>query len=762
MSKRDHRGMTKTNEERLNRKQDMADQTKRVKRRELAILLIFCACAIYLIGRLAYLQIVMGEEYSRMAYIGQTRQRLIKPKRGSIYDRNGKSLAISAMVDTVSSNPKQLAQELAKKPEMLGILSSGLAEILEMDSTEVLARLTSGKPFEYIKRKVDKETGDAVRALLDELNIGAVYVDEDSKRFYPNGDLASQVLGFTGVDDQGLMGLEMQLDDMLKGQPGKILDEVDVNGNPIRFSEGNRVDTLDGYDVYLTIDETIQHYTEEALKKTVEVTEAKYGASALAIDPNTGEILSMASYPDFDPNVPDAIPEWYEGSDWMGFESEAHTKLLWETSFRNKVVMDTYEPGSTFKTITAAAALEEGLVNANTEVVCKPIPVADYTINCYRAGGHGEETFREAVYNSCNPVFVKVAQQLGIERFYQYVRMFGLQERTGIELSGEPSDDVFRSLWHANPAEIDLAVSSFGQRFQVSPMQMITAYTAIANGGNLMKPYLVRQISDADGNVVQKNEPQVIRKVISQETSDMMSNILEGVVSEGTGKNAYISGYRMAGKTGTSETVDTKTEGRYVVSFVSFAPADDPKVCLLITVDFPQVDKDLISGGGLVAPAAGKLMEQILEYKKVERKYTQKDVDAMMKIVAVPKFSKTTVEAARTAATPLGLKIYSVAGDAETPTEEQVIVRQFPEAGTNVPKTSTIYVYTVEDMEPEMTTVPDLSGMGIAQATELLMEYGLNILIIGTGDAALQSFAAGTVVEKGTVIDVEFRQNVSD
>lgn len=734
--------------------QERDEKVKRVKRRELVVLLFMVLLGAGLIYRLFYIQIVKGEEYERMAYVGQTRQQLIQPKRGIIYDRNGKSLAISVSVDTVAVNPKQFAKEVAARPDLLATVSAKMAAALDMDAATISQMLVSDESFVYIKRKVEREVGDAVRAILKEEKVGSIFVDEDSRRVYPNGSLASQILGFTGTDDQGLLGLEMQLDEELKGKPGKILDAVDSRGNPIQYSDDNRVDAVDGYDVTLTIDETIQNLTEEALRKAVENANCKNGGTAIAMNPDTGEIYSIASYPDFDPNDPDAKPAGWTGTDaeWKGFADDADSKFLWSTVFRNKAVLDTYEPGSTFKTITAAAAIEEGIVNENTPVVCKPIAVADRTIYCSKREGHGAETFREGVYNSCNPVFVKVSEDLGLERFYRYVRMFGLQERTNIDLAGEPSDEAYRSLWHAKPTEVDMAVASFGQRFQVSPIQMITAYTAIANGGSLMKPILVREITDSEGNVVQKNDPTVVRKVISEQTSATIRSILEGVVSEGTGKNAYIAGYRMAGKTGTSETTTTD-EGRYVTSFMSFAPADDPKVCLLIILDWPQVEKERISGGGLVAPTAGRLMEQILEYLQVERMYTERDVQELMQSAVIPKVTGMTVEDARTALGEMKLSAYLVAGET-TDVEGRVVTRQFPPSPNVIPRKSTVYLYVGEDPKPEMTVVPDLTGRNIPMATEDLLGAGLNIKLSGTGKVASQKPAAGTQAEKGSVVEV--------
>ena len=454
---------------------------------------------------------------------------------------------------------------------------------------------------------------------MAEKGIRSIYIDEDSKRYYPKGKLASHLLGFVGDDHQGLNGIEFVLESTLKGVDGKIMNEVDVLGRQISFSKEKYIDAIDGYDVYLTIDETVQYLAEKAMDQAMLDYNLKRGATCVVMDPHTGEILAMVSKPDFNPNDPDALPVGIIDEDWKGFNDSEDSQILWQTVFRNRAVMDTYEPGSVFKAITAAAAIEENVVETSTPKFCRPVSIAGHTINCWRKGGHGAEDFLHAVYNSCNPVFVDVAMDLGIEKFYNYFKLFGFKEKTGIELQGEPANEEFAKLQHNDPKEIDLAVTSFGQRFQISPLQMITAYGAIANGGTLLKPTIIKQISDSDGNIVKKFEPTVVRKVISEETASKVCQILEGVVAEGTGKNAYIPGYRIAGKTGTSQTLETDTEGRYVVSFCAIAPANNPKVCVLVVLDHPQNEMHLRSGGILAAPVAGKLTEEILEYMQVER-----------------------------------------------------------------------------------------------------------------------------------------------
>ncbi|HOK42510.1 MAG TPA: penicillin-binding transpeptidase domain-containing protein [Thermoclostridium caenicola] len=732
--------------------------TRMLKRREFFMLLVFTLSLFFMLYRVGFIQFVKGEEYQKKAYSTQTQKRMINPKRGTIYDRNGKGLAISASVDTVSVNPNGLRSEV-KEPEKLQQLAQKLGEMLEMDAGDILEIFYKNSRFEYIKRKIDRDLGARVRNyVIGELGLQSIYIDEDSKRYYPNGSLAAHVLGFTGVDDQGLAGIELKLDATLRGMPGKIMNEVDVLGRPISFSKERYVEAVDGYDVFLTIDETIQYFTEKALEQAALNYNLKRGAAAIVMNPNTGEILAMASYPDFDPNDPDAKPDFVDDPDWKGFSSIENTNLLWSTVFRNKVVNDTYEPGSTFKAITAAAALEEGIVRPETTVVCKPYSLAGHTINCWHAGGHGQQDFAHAVYNSCNPVFVQEALAVGIDKFYSYVRMFGFQKRTGLELAGEPTDEEYRNLWHKNPTEIDLAVAGFGQRFQISPIQLATAYCAIANGGNLMKPMLVKQISDSNGNIIQKFEPQVIRKVISEETSRTVRTILEGVVSEGTGKNAYVSGYRIAGKTGTSETLQTESEGRYVVSFAAIAPADKPEIVVLVVLDHPQVEMHLRSGGILAAPVAGKLCEDILEYLQVERQYSEEDMKKMTEEVYVPSVVGLTVKEAVEKLKAYNLN-YLVEGSQD---ENAVVTAQTPRADFSVPRNSTVILYTEGSPQDNMVPMPDLTNKTVDEATATMRSLGLNIRIKGEGTALSQQYEPGTLLPKGEVVDVEFMLLIAD
>lgn len=734
----------------------MTTNTLKVKKRSLFLLITYSVLIVALMVRIGYYQIVMGEEYSKMAYEKQTRSRIINPKRGTIYDRNGKELAISASVETISVNPQDFKDKMKDTPEKIDEIANELGRILEMDPQVVRDRLTSNAVWSFIKRKVDKEIGAQVREYLLEKGITSIYVDEDSKRFYPNGTLAAHVLGFTGDDEQGLNGIEKTFDKELKGQSGMVMSEFDAGGRQVKYSPETYVEPVNGYDLYLTIDETIQYFTEKALEKAMLDYNLKRGAAAIVMDPKTGYILAMASKPDYDPNDPFSKPDFLgEEIEWKGKASQDDVNLLFQTVFRNKALMDTYEPGSTFKAITASAALEEGVVRPETQFVCTAVSMAGHDINCWKAGGHGAETFRQGVYQSCNPVFVKTGQLIGIDRFFRYVRNFGFMEKTGITLNGEPSADQYQ--WWAKPTEIDLAVASFGQRFTISPLQLVTAYSAIANGGNLLKPILVKQISDSEGNVIEKAEPQVIRKVISKQTSDTLREILEGVVSEGTGRNAYVSGYRIAGKTGTSETKETETEGRFIASFSLFAPADDPVIALLVILDHPQVYPH--SGGMIAAPVAGKLAEEILDYLGVERKYTEMDKKLKLREMYVPEVRNMALKDAVNKLKAYELN-YVVEGEYKG--DDAIVMEQTPKPNSSVPSGSTVILYTYKPEKELSVTMPNVLNKNIDEAAETLRKAGLNIKVEGIGQAHRQEFEPGEELSKGQVVTIWFEHTETD
>lgn len=707
------------------------------------LLAILTGLLIVLIVRVGWIQIINGAEYKKLASEQQTRGSTISSTRGNITDRNGKALAMSQTVNTISITPITL--KLSN--EKVNTLAEELANILKLETNFVLDKINSKNSYEVIARKVDEKIGTKVTEWIKEKNIEGVYVDKDTKRVYPFKNLASHVIGFTGDDNQGLAGIEAMMDSSLKGVPGKILSEIDATGIQLPFTTENYISPREGLNVVLTIDETIQYFADTALNKAIKDNKVLNGATAIVMDPNTGEILALVSKPDFDSNNPWAAPAGVNITNWNG-HTETNIKILEKTTWRNKAVVDTYEPGSTFKAITAAACLEEGVVNENTMTSDANVTVMGSTIKCWRWPDlHGSETFAQGLYSSCNPVFVKAAQLLGVNKFYKYLRAFGFYEKTGIQLPGEAG-----SIMHTDPTELDMAVASFGQRFQITPIQLITAWAAIANGGRLLQPQIVKELTDSDGNIVSKTETTVVREVISSKTSELMRKLLEGVVSTetGTGRTAYLAGYRVAGKTGTSE---TKVVGQYIASFSAFAPADNPEICVLVVLDNPT-GKFGHGGGATAGYAAKEILEETLNYLQVEKVYSSKDKVELGLEAVVPSLEGKTVSEAKNDLLNKGLK-YKIVGNGDL--SKAKVYKQNPQTGVALAKNSIVVLYTSKSAEEVSVELPNLMDKTIYEATTILNNMGLNINASGTGVAMRQSVAYGKKANLGDVIDVEFR-----
>ncbi|RCX16563.1 stage V sporulation protein D (sporulation-specific penicillin-binding protein) [Anaerobacterium chartisolvens] len=721
-----------------------------MKKRLIFLLVTFSVLIAALVVRVGWIQIVQGDFYQKKAFSQQTRGRDISPKRGTIFDRNGKPLAVSASVEKITINPQEVRESKLDQET----IADNLGEILGMNPEGILKKIKKKSMYEIIKRKIDDEVGNNIRKWAKEHDVGGIYIDEDSKRYYPNRNLAAHILGFTGDDNQGLDGIEAVMDKYLKGVPGKILSETDARGRGLPLNEEKHIGVQDGANIVLTIDETIQYFAQRALEKAVTDNMVLNGATAIVTDPRNGDILAMVSKPDFDPNDPFGCPTDTDKAEWEGMSSE-EKKAMFSVVWRNKAVVDTYEPGSTFKAITAAAGLEEGIVTPQTRVNDFPVIVQGNTIKCWRGyRPHGEESFAEGVYNSCNPVFVRLAQVMGVSKFYKYMKAFGFYDRTGIELPGEAQSQI-----HAQPKEIDMAVAAFGQRFQISPIQLISSYGAIANGGTLMKPRVIKEITDSDGNIIERFEPQPVRNVISKQTSDTLCEILEGVVSvdTATGGNAYVPGYRVAGKTGTSETTETKSKGRYIASFSAFAPADNPVICVLVVLDYPDPSSPFGHGGGkIAAPVVRDIIENSLEYLGVERRYTEKDKEELEDQVTVPDVrGKSTAEARQIlSATGVNLK-YSIEGEGYD--NNTIVVEQSPKPGISLTKKSVVILYTYKPQQGIKVKMPDIKNKTIDEAVETLSKVGLNVKGKGIGVVVEQQFEPGTELEKGTVVEVELR-----
>ncbi|MBN2853537.1 MAG: PASTA domain-containing protein [Clostridia bacterium] len=715
-------------------------KTDKTKSRLLVMMVFFAIMALALVTRIFYIQFIKGPDYQKMAYSQQNRDSILTPARGTIYDRNGKELAISISVNTITISPN-----IIRLSDMeLKDIASQLADLLKTDESGLLARMEKNSEFEMIAKQVSRATGDKITAWMNENHISGVYVNDDTKRYYPNGNLAAHIIGFTGIDNQGLMGVEYTMEEVLKGIPGKIITEVDKSGTEIPFSTDSKVEAKDGSDVVLTIDENIQYIAETALDKAIEDNKVTRGGAVIVMDPNTGEILASVSKPDFDLNAPRECPTGYETASWTGY-SQDNINLLSQTVWRNKALSDTYEPGSTFKAIVASMAIEENVIRMDTMTDDYPVNVQGWDINCWNRYAHGKETFLEGIYNSCNPVFVKVSQLLGIDVFYNYVEMFGFYDRTGIKMQGE-SDSIFQIDYGLEYQEIDMAVASFGQRFKITPIQLITAYSAIANGGYLLQPVIVKELMDENGNIVSKFETQIVRQVISNQTSATIREALKGVVAVGTGKNAYVPGYDVAGKTGTSETDE---EGVYVASFCGFAPADNPVVVVLVVLQDPRGDSH--SGGVIAAPVVGSIIEQTLEYMNVPR---NADESYQEKDTLIPDLISYSLDQATKRLEDANLQ-YVIEGS--NVMEDTSVIYQYPLAKTIVKEESIVVLYTYVPEEKVYVKMPNLRNKNIYEAKSTLNSIGLNINIEGLGSCISQEIRAGDKVEKGSIISAVFR-----
>lgn len=710
-----------------------------------------------LVLRTAWHQIIRGEELSRAALEQQTSDSTVRAKRGKIYDRNYKVLASNTSVETISIDPKNLRASLEKASVSVQSAADEIADILNLDSSDVANKINKESSFEYIKKKVDKDSADKIRSYLEEKKISGVSFVDDVKRYYPYNNLASHVIGFVGDDNQGLEGIESVFDNQLSGVPGRVVSTRDTAGIESGNDYESYIEAQDGCSVVLTIDEVIQSYVEKNLEQARTSNKLEEGAAAIVMDVNTGEVLAMATKPDYDLNSPfeitDAIEEKYpnikeELKNLDGMDYVTRFNEVIQTVRRNKAVVDSYEPGSTFKAVVASASLETDSCHLTDSFDCGgSVQVGSHLIHCANRSGHGHQSFAEAVQNSCNPAFISIGQKIGKSQFLKNIRAFGFFEETGIELPGETAGVGFAE---GNFTEVDLATSSFGQSITVTPLQMITAVSAIANGGTLYKPHLVKEIVNSDNIVVEKKEPEKVRQVISEETSRTMCSILESVVSKGGGKNAYIAGYRIAGKTGTSEKIP-RGNGKYIASFIGFAPADDPKIACLVILDQPAEGMQYY-GGVIAAPVVKSILEESLQYLNVEPKYSR-DEKAYIEI-EVPDISGKSVEEAQKILKEAGFEMRSKGNGT-------IITDQIPKAHTKLTADSTVVVYTDGTEVSRSITIPDVKNMGAAEASSAIINSGLNVRVkgvsgSGTAICSGQNPAAGTIVEPGTVVTLDF------
>lgn len=706
---------------------------------------------LYGIGALIYAGLINGEENRLKAERNQLSDTQIAAERGTIYDSNMNVLAKSASAWLVYINPSQIKDDTQKE-----LVVNGLSQILGVDADSVRTKAEKTKTgYQKIAGEVETDVKEALEAYIDENKDNKlstiIGIDPDTKRYYPYSSFASTIIGFTNSDDQGVGGIEMQYDDDLTGVSGRIITAKNAQQGSMSSDYETTYDAKPGESLVLTIDEVIQYYLEQGLEQALVDTGAKY-AYGIVMDTDTGAILGMTSKPDFDLNNPRkisnaALSETIAAITDDTQRAQATTNALY-AQWRNRTISDTYEPGSVFKTIVVSAALEEGVVDLNTTYTCTGgIQVADNYQRCWKAGGHGHETLTQGLMNSCNPFFITIGQSLGKERFYKYFEAFGLTEKTGIDLPAE-AKPVAGKTYHAleSMGISELSSSSFGQTFQVSPIQMITAVNTIANGGKLMQPYVVDSKLDSDGNVVYKTTPTVKRQVISEKTASTVADMMEQVVSIGTGKNAYVAGYHVAGKTGTSEKIGI--EGAYIASFAGFAPADNPEISILIAIDEPTGDH---GGSTVAAPITGMLLEKILTYLNVEPQYEDDELSSISSVA--PSLVGKTVGDAKVAASKFTVK---VVGSGEK------VLSQTPAAGQQMRSGGVIVVYTEENAAKQTATVPNLCNMSMSQANSAAVNAGFNIRLSGTTNSGevlsyKQSVNAGEEAEIGSVITVYFK-----
>ena len=781
-------------------KQANREQNQRANRtilRRTLVLMVLCGIVAFvpLIGTLYHLMITEHDYYNEKAIKNQTRSTNLTATRGVIYDANMNVLASSSTVETVFIDPNEIAEQM-KQPEnsnLLDQIARGLGEILDVEPSFVYEQ-AADKQYRYkvIKRKISEELADEVRAFISENSITGVYLETDLKRYYPNSSLAAQALGFVSSDNNGSEGLEAYYNEELSGTAGKVVTSKGNYGSEMLYTYEKYYDASDGSSLITTIDSTVQAYVEKNLQNAIDKYDIKNGAFCIVMDVNTGEIKAMATLGSYDPNN---YLEIYDDTTALLLENERAAALaLPEASaayeaaietykqdvaaarmaqWRNRCVSDGYEPGSTFKLITLASALDSGAVTLNDSFYCggqEKFTGREQILNCWKSAGHGAQTTAQALGNSCNIAFGHIGLRMGGDTFYDYLKSFGVMEKTGVDLPGEASGLFYERKYLNDPANYGtsyLITSSFGQSFRITPMQLVRAVAAIVNGGYVLEPYIVSEVVDADGNTVEKNEKTVLRQVISQQTSETMRTLMEQVVTEGTASAAQTPGYRVGGKTGTSEKLDEYDENGQqvkdkIVSFVGVAPIDDPKYVVLVALDTPAYSENsekytvhgmYISGGLMAAPTVRDIFLDILPYLGVEPDYGSEDIRGVNftvpDVIGMDETEAGELLAEKTIT-------YRVVGTGSGVTD------QLPVAGSQVPGNSQIILYMGAEKQATRVEVPDFIGCSVADVNYLASNAGLYVQAKGTDRtdvyvlAAYQDIDPGTEVDRGTTITVEF------
>lgn len=709
--------------------------------------------------RLTYLTTIQSSELQESAVDLQLADTTVSAKRGTIYDANGNVLAESASVWQVVMSPVNFKNDKQRQAA-----AKGLSEIFDLEYNDVLDDTKQQSHYVVVKRRIESDEREKVLELVDTLKKdykcqGVIQLLDDYKRYYPKNSLASSVIGFTGSDDQGLEGIEYEYDSYLSGTPGRIITAQNARGMDMPFRYEQNVESEDGNNVYLTIDETIQSICEKYMQKGVEDNNVLNKGVCIAMDVNTGAILAMVTTDGYDLNNPyelSAKDKKKIKSTPKKKQAEAESAAL-SNMWRNKAVADTYMPGSVFKMCVASAALEENLVNEKTSFTCTgSILVEGETIHCSNIAGHGTQNFVEAISNSCNPAFIQIGQMLGAGKFRQYYQGFGFSDKTGIDLPGEAEDSFWKE---GKMGGVDLAVASFGQNFTITPIQMITACAAVSNGGYVVQPHVVSKITDSKGNVIKTVDKKVKRQVISDDTSKKMNEYLEYNTERQGAAAGYISGYKVAGKTGTTEKrgvtkVESSFSEDYISSFCGYAPADDPQIAMLVFFDTP--DGDAYYGSQVSSPVFINIMSEVLPYLDVKTSYTDEElgyVDA-----SAGDYTGVSVDEAKTAVEADGFTA-TVKGNGST------VISQIPTVSSGLQKGGSIVLYTDSDSQSETVSVPSLIGLSPDEVNNVASDYGLNVSFSGattsSGTSSSQNIEAGTSVSPGTVITVSFADSSS-
>ncbi|AVQ96619.1 penicillin-binding transpeptidase domain-containing protein [Ethanoligenens harbinense] len=723
-----------------------------MKKKMLVILFGFFALGFaVLIVRLFILQVLDGPFYAQRAARQQLATVRISANRGSILDRNGKPLAQSATVWDVTVSPSYIKTDAERNKT-----ADALSRILAIDRQTLYNKINQRISYVVVAKRIEKPTQELVADYIRENNIGYIGLVEDSKRYYPYGNFAGQVLGFTGTDDQGLAGVEAQYNSVLKGTSGKLVTAKNAHGTDMPYNYSAYEPPTDGDNVVLTIDEVVQHALENNLQQAVADNNVTNRVAAIAMNVNTGEILGMATEPGFDPNDPYTIADPAAQKTLAGLSGDAlgqATANARQAQWRNKAITEPYEPGSVFKTITAASAIDAGVVKA-TDLFSDPgsIKVAGTTFHDWKAGGSGTVTFLQGFEQSINVVFIQVGQRLGVANFYKYLSNFGLTTKTGIDLPGEA---LSITIPEKRYGPVELASASFGQSNKFTPVEMITAIAAVSNGGKLVQPHIVKEITDPSGKVIKTFGTTVKKQVMTPEASKEMDRILQLEVTEGSGKNAYVAGYRIGGKTGTAQKLDVADSTARIASFCGVAPCDDPQVAVLLLMDEPH-NTTSNYGGVIAAPVVGTIFSQILPYLGVQPQYTPEEL-AKVEVQAPNAVGRKAADAAQQF-TAAGLNVQMVGGG-------DTVTAQMPAAGEMVPKGGSVVLYTGGAQPASTAVVPNLIGQTPEQVNAAMAAAHLNVNFTGlaqdaTGETAYaQSQPVGAQVPPGTVVEVRFRDS---